>query len=137
MVELTDIQIQILQAAAKASSGQTTAPDGPPPAKVKAAVKGLIKAGLILSIPGGDGPSKLMITTAGRATIGIQDPGSDAASAEDGLQDVTPTEPVPDPQDSMSTPPEESAPRHTKGKLAAVVSLLQRPKGATTEAIMA
>ena len=136
MVELTDMQTQILQAAAKASSGQTMAPDGPPPARVKAAVKGLIKAGHILSIPNGDGPSKLMITTAGRAAIGIQNPAPDAAASEVGPQDVTPTEPLPEPQASMSAPPEESATRQTKGKLAAVVSMLQRPKGATTEAMM-
>ena len=89
----------------------------------KTAIKGLIKAGLAISVPLDGQPSRLMITQAGREAIGVP-AASTAAPAEH--QELPPP-----PQ--VSEPP---APQDPKGKLGAVIALLRRPEGATLEEMM-
>jgi hypothetical protein len=96
----------------------------------KAAAKVLIKQGLAIWMPAGDG-GRLIITTAGRA----------AASPKQGLEApsaVTPDRPGPaNTSDEVleATPPTPAPP--PKGKIAALVALLKRPQGATVQAMMA
>ena len=69
MTKISHIQSEVLTAAAQAQDGWIAA-DG---AYSKSAVAGLIKRGLLISIPQADEPSRLTITTEGRAALGVGD----------------------------------------------------------------
>jgi hypothetical protein len=75
---------------------------------------GLIRRGFLISIPQEGGASRLMITDAGRAAIG---------------QMATP----PEAQAPLGEGPAASAP---KSKLVAMIALLERPEGASIDALM-
>lgn len=108
MTTLNTFQIELLQAAANA--------DGVDAPANRRNYAQLIKDGLLISLPRGDGPSRLLITDAGRAAISPQAAGS--------------AENIPEPPGACSLAP---AP---KGKIGALVTLLRGPEGTTIEAMM-
>jgi hypothetical protein len=124
MTKLSNAQAEILATAAQSDDGALATP-----AHAKGAVAGLIKRGFVISVPEGDGPSRLLITTAGRAAIAPQtDAGAkDPSSAPTGHE--APAEPPVLPASAAKSPP--------KGKIAALLDLLRQPEGATIEAMMA
>lgn len=111
MTQLTDTQIELLQAAAADENGASAEGiDG----KLS---KSLIKHELLISLPVPRGPSRLLITNAGRSAIGLE---------------LEPTPPVA-PVERPAAAPKADSP---SGKLGALVSLLKRPEGATLEQMM-
>ncbi len=104
MTKLTPSHSDLLAAIARADEGAIDAPQG-----AKGAIGALIKRGLLVSIPQAQGPSRLMITSAGRAAITGDKPLSPAKQA------------------GAPTP---------GGKIAALLVLLRQPQGATVEAMM-
>ena len=116
MIKLTATQRELLVCAAVAHDGAVGAP------KDRKTFASIIKAGLAISVPQGEGGSRLLITDAGRAAI---DPDvGEQPSGEEPI--VPPPEPAP-------AVPTASAP---KGKIAALVALLRRPEGVTVEAMI-
>jgi len=113
MSKLTPAQTQILIDAAATKDGATTAPDA-----TKATIIGLVRRELIVSEPQDGGPTRLVITEAGRAAI--------AADAE----------PLPDSaaDDAPATSPEP--PPKAETKVQRVVALLRRTNGASVEELM-
>jgi hypothetical protein len=109
MSKLTKTQNDLL-IAAQADEGVPT-PAGPTPA-------GLIKLGLLTSIPRDGEVSRLMITSKGKAVLERAD---DKASAEHGGGDLTVEGPEGD---------APKAPANPKGKIGSLVALLRRPEGA-------
>jgi len=109
--------------AAVDADGVIEIPDG-----AKAAAKALIKLGLAIWTPAGDG-GRLIITAAGRAAIG-------ADQVEGAAKPHVPDDPAsaeaPE-AESEAPPPVAPTP---KGKIATLVALLRRPEGATVEAMM-
>lgn len=90
----------------------------------------LIKAGLAMSIPQTEGPSRLMITSAGRGVLGV---GPAPGPAEQTVHDHVP--PLPEGAQEaagVEPPPPEAAGGSPgpKGKLGVLVGLLRRPEGA-------
>ena len=119
MTKLTDAQTALLEAAAEAEAGAERN-------DVTAAVaRALIKRGMLISMPVADGPSRLVITNAGRAAIGraAEPPFPALAGSTD---------------QGVPAPPAAPAPfRAPKGKLGDLVGLLRQDGGATLETMMA
>lgn len=107
MTQLTPHQRELLTLAAAADDVETT-----PGTKSNCA--SLIKRGLMISVPRSDGPSRLMITAAGRAAIGFPP--------------LAPSAPAP-------RPPDEPTPKRG-GKIPTLLDLLMRPEGATIAVMM-
>lgn len=117
MTKLTPAQTALLTQVAAAPEGVMDAP-----ADAGATIKALIKRGNLISMPVADGPSRLLITEAGRKEI-------DAPPAE---------KPVRLPKATASKPPADPKPKAApgpKGKIATLVELLRRNKGASIEAM--
>jgi hypothetical protein len=118
MIKLTATQRELLACAAAAHDGAI----GPP--KDRKTFAHIIKSGLAISVPQGEGGSRLLITEAGRAAIepdvGKQPSGDEPASP--------PPEPEPAPA-ALAAPP--------KGKIGVLVALLRRPEGVTVDAMVA
>jgi hypothetical protein len=110
MTQLTQAQRDLLTLAAASPSGDVDAAAAP-----HATVRSLIKQGCVIAMPVADAPSQLLITEAGRAAIGQT---NKAAQVR--------------PREVQLFP----APRAPRGKVAALVELLQRPDGATINAMM-
>lgn len=118
MTKLSDLQRGLLTRAVQ-SDGAIEAPQ-----EHKPAVTGLIRRGYFISVPQDDGPSRLMITDAGRAAIA----GSVEGVAGGGRQQASPE------TGAANPPPSTTAP---KGKIGILVRLLSRPEGATIATMMA
>jgi hypothetical protein len=117
MTKLSPTQTDLLKAIADTEAGALPAPDGS-----KKAVSDLIKQGLVISVPQGDQPSNLMITTAGRAAVGAGPvPRADRPGKKEKVQADAP---------ALTTP------KAPTGKIAKVLELLRRPQGATVPEIM-
>ena len=110
MTKITDAQRALLQAAIDNPDATLDA------ARAKIA-KALIKAGLAISVPLAEGGSRLMVTEAGRAALGL--------------------EPAAQPSRDEPPPPAATAAVTPKGKLGVMAQLLRRPEGATVEAMSA
>lgn len=110
MIKLTTAQCDLLTAVAAIETGDVDAAGAP-----RATYAGLIKGGFLISIPGANGSSRLLITEAGRAKIGQPTPGASATKAK------------------LAAP---AKPRPPTGKIATLVELLRRPDGATIETMM-
>jgi Protein of unknown function (DUF3489) len=114
MTKLSETQLTLLAATADAVEG-TTAASHPK------TIASLIKDGLLISVPRADGPSRLMITTKGRAALTPQagDTGEPGAP-----ETITPAK-------------GEAAPAPApKGKIAGLVALLRQPGGTTLEVMI-
>ncbi len=109
MPKLTQNQSQLLTEAARAERGVERTPE------TTSTAAGLIKRGFLIALPQADGPSRLIITEAGRAAMGAEPPQAPAVEA---------------------APEAPAAPPEPKGKIGAVVTLLRRPEGATVEDMM-
>ncbi|MBR7618786.1 DUF3489 domain-containing protein [Phenylobacterium sp. 20VBR1] len=109
MTKFTRIQAQLLTQAA-ATEGFI-----PPADTAQTTITSLIRRGMLISLPGADGPSRLIITQAARAAIG-------GAAAQSANADA----------DEPATVPIVKA--QTKTDL--VVTLLSRPEGVTIEDLM-
>jgi len=129
MIHITNTQRDLLARAA-ASDGAVEVEDS----KVG---KALIKHGLAISLPVEGAASRLLITEAGRAFHGAQgdapaEPGHAAGGTgspeAEGIGNEGPLDTAP--------PPPTARPRAPKGKLGALVELLQRPGGATVSDMM-
>jgi hypothetical protein len=96
----------------------------------KASAKALIKLGLAIWTPAGDG-GRLIITAAGRAAISAVQEG---APAEPNASDGPAPAATPD-AEPEALPPQTVTPA-PKGKIAALVALLSRPEGVTVEVMM-
>jgi hypothetical protein len=134
-------QLKLLAAAANAEEGAVTA-DGHPKT-----IAALIKEGFLISVPQADGPSRLLITMAGREAIaaeGTARVSSEAAAPEDdaggSAPDVHPRAArpkLPGIEDAPEAPEESLAPTPApKGKIASLVDLLREPGGTTVAAMM-
>ncbi len=110
MIKLTAAQSDLLIAIAGTETGDVDAAGAP-----RTTYAGLIKGGLLISIPGANGSSRLLITEAGRAKIGQPTPMAPATKAK------------------AAAP---AKPRSPTGKIATLVELLRRPDGATIETMM-
>jgi len=117
MTKLTKAQEAMLADAARADGGAIDASN-----ERKTTAQSLIKRGLMISIPQADGPSRLMITKAGRMALGEPTPPSAAPKLHRS---------PPSAADQSADPG-----RTPKGKIAALVGLLQQQDGATIEAMM-
>jgi len=118
MTNLTTAQSDLLAQIVAAPEGVMDAPED-----ARSNIKSLIKRGMLISMPVAGGPSRLLITEAGRKEIG-------AAPAEAAIR------PDRKAKGSGKAPKEPLAPR-PQGKIATLVDLLRRPDGATIEAMMA
>lgn len=112
MINLTSAQSDLLTAVAGTETGDVDAAGAP-----RTTYAGLIKGGLLISIPGANGSSRLLITEAGRAKIGQPTPMAPATKAK-----------------AKAAVP--AKPRSPTGKIATLVELLRRPDGATIETMM-
>jgi hypothetical protein len=112
MTKLTKAQRELLGRAAE--GGAEAADDTAKTAAV------LIKRGLLISIPRRRGASRLVITEAGRAALGLP-----AQADETGVAEAQPG--------AVSPPASAPTPVQTTGKLGLVVALLRRPHGASIE----
>ena len=155
MTKLSPTQSEILAAAAASDDATTIALDD-----AKSAVAGLIKRGLLTSIPRPDGPSRLMITAAGKAFVAA----AQAADAEPAAarvdQPARPPArrpatiiaisrlaerepcvvvgPSPSAKDGDTAAPVATVALSDppKGKIGALVCLLRQESGTTIEAMM-
>jgi hypothetical protein len=117
MTHLTPNQIELLRAAAGADDGAVEATDD---AK---AVRALINRGLLIALPQAEGPSRLIITEAGRAAV--EAPPAPTLEPDRASEFEHPT-------------PETVTPAATpKGKLGILVALLRGSDGATVAAMAA
>ncbi|MDB5480489.1 MAG: hypothetical protein JWO83_1542 [Caulobacteraceae bacterium] len=128
MTTLSQAQANILAAAAQG--------DIEPTPQTKKSALALIKRGLLILVPDGDGKGFLTITPAGRAATG---PGS-SGDADGGGETLSSSEPKGTSNDDA--PPVEiavaaAAPKEPKGKIQALLILLRRPQGARLEELMA
>ena len=156
MTNITEAQRGFLHQAAASPEGAIDAPED------SKLIKALIKRGLAIALPVEGGGSQLIITEAGRAAIApqtiqdearAQEPAGLPESATERVTEVPATsEPgalpewVNDPSiecggaeveplaEAAAAEPPKAGP---KGKLGALVALLQRPEGATVEAMTA
>jgi hypothetical protein len=112
MTNLTANQIELLRVAAGAEDAATDMPDG---SKI---VRALIKRALLIALPQAEGPSRLLITEAGRAVLAAAQTPLDLLGEEE------------QPMTALVAPP--STP---KGKLGILVTLLRAPDGATVAAM--
>jgi hypothetical protein len=108
MARLTKLQQTLLQSAAGNPAGHITRPEGD---KAQAAIAGLIRHGLAMSVPNRRGGSKLMITEGGRTEVGAP---ADAPPASPTLAEGGSPAPSAEPS----------------GKIAILIGLLRRPEGA-------
>jgi hypothetical protein len=109
MTKFTRVQAQLLTQAA-ATEGFI-----PPANTSRTTITSLIRRGMLISLPGADGPSRLIITQAARAAIGA----AAAPSANVGA-------------DEPDSPPMGKA----ETKTGLVVALLSRAEGVTIEELM-
>lgn len=127
MTKLSQTQTEILTSAAGTAGGATEAPDG-----AKGSIAGLIRRGLLISMPQANGPSQLLITDAGRAALAVDDSGVqgqvDAVIAEKPSAGSKRKRPAPASDITLPKP---------HGKIATLVDLLRKPDGASIEAMMA
>lgn len=135
MTKLTDAQVQILKAASEADGGivdVSTANKSP--------VAGLIKRGFAMLVPQADGPSRLLLMAAGRQALGLKYlPASQPEDPTDGDAAAVPkAAPVKIKRGKAGAKQEVAAeaPAKPKGKLGTLVGLLERPQGATIEAMI-
>ena len=128
MSKLSTIQAELLTAAARSDDGTTMAS-----ADAKSAVAGLIKWGFFISTPQPDGPSRLLITQAGRSAI---DAAEEAAGETNAVEKTSRNAPRPPAKPARQ---QAEAPKSAKlaGKIGVLVGLLRRPEGATVGAMMA
>jgi len=124
MTNLTTQQTQLLRLAAGADDGAAPAPDD------TKMVRALIRRGLIIALPQAEGPSRLLITQAGRAVVAAPETAPGAPiEPEAGAQAAAESE-----AERMTK--EVAAPPATpKGKLGILVTLLRASGGATVEAM--
>jgi hypothetical protein len=115
MTKPSQTQLTVLAAAADAEEGTTAAASHPK------TVASLIKDGLLISVPRADGPSRLMITTKGRAALTPQASDTGEPSAPETNSPAKSDAPAPAP----------------KGKISSLVALLRQPGGTTLEVMMA
>jgi hypothetical protein len=118
MTELSESQTAILTAAAAALSGAITTPAG----TKHFTITSLIKRGLIIAVPQAAGPSRLLITSAGRVAIGSA-PAEPVAAA-----------PAPSRPPALNQAPSE--PKPAKTKIAILIDVLRQADGATIETMM-
>ncbi len=97
----------------------------------KSATKALIKQGLAISLPEGGGISRLIVTQAGRAALGVTNEVAPVAITNDdeGAADT--------PQRAIEPGPAHAEAPAPGGKIATLVALLERPEGASVEAMTA
>jgi hypothetical protein len=146
MTKLSDTQSAILNAAIASEDETTTAPS-----EASRAVAGLIKRGLLVSIPQADGLSRLMITATGREAVAPSPVSEKIETAPDPVRaspkprgpygpttaiSYGPPEPPVDVEETAS-PTDPVLPRLPKGKIGALVGLLRQEGGTTVEAMMA
>jgi hypothetical protein len=156
MSQITNAQRDLLARAAAAHDGTADLPED---AKIS---RPLIKKGLMISMPRADGPSRLILTAAGRVEVERQQPPTapdDASQPPAGDAAAAPViEPCaphadhddPAPRSEAATDPgghrepEGAAPPTAavrkgppSGKLGQLAELLQRPKGATLDDMIA
>ena len=126
MTQLTDNQIELLRAAASADDGAVEAPAD------KKGFQSLIKRGLFIAMPQIDGPTRLLITDAGRAAIGLEAAPTAAGTAGEGKPTDDNGEAASDALAAAETPQgAELEPKAPGGKIGVLVALLQRPEGAS------
>jgi hypothetical protein len=128
MTKLSDAQVQILKAASEADGGivdVSTANKSP--------VAGLIKRGFAMLVPQTGGPSRLLLMAAGRQALGLKDlPASQPEDPTDG--EAAPVK-IRRGKAGVKQEVAAEAPAKPKGKLGTLVGLLERPQGATIEAM--
>ncbi len=88
-------------------------------------IRSLIKRGYLISLPKGDGPSRLLVTDAGRAAMAPE-------TQDDPIQSKEPEVREP-PNDEAKT---EALAKALSGKIGLLVALLQRPAGANISEMM-
>jgi hypothetical protein len=139
MTKLTTGQQALLARATEADDGAIAAEGDPK------TIAALIKKRLLISVPQSEGPSRLLITTEGRAEVAADHP-ADAEPPTEGPQAALANDPAiaetpQDTPDSAVIPAEEASPAAAgpkpKGKIASLVDLLRQPGGTTVEAMMA
>jgi hypothetical protein len=132
MTDLTHAQRELLGRAAADPDGGIDAPDD---AKL---IKTLIKQGLIISLPVAGGPSRLLISEAGSVALEAS-LGGEGTPAVD--EQPPPAQELPaiasEPIEAAAPAPEPPSKAAPGGKLGVLVALLQRPEGATLEAMVA
>jgi hypothetical protein len=124
MTKLTQTQQLLLRSAADAESSAIDAPEN------TKTFSTLIKQGLVIALPQADGPSRLIITDAGRAAVA--DPGPSPAQPAK-AKGASKAEPKASPPAAAGP----AAPAAPKGKLGVLVTLLRDPNGATVAAMAA
>lgn len=122
MIKLTEVQTELLHAAAESEAG------APRNDETTAVAKTLIKRGLLISMPVANGPSRLVITNAGREAIGQTAAPRSPAMPAAGSTDTDSLRPSTPPATPTASP---------KGKLGDLVGLLRQDGGATLAAMMA
>lgn len=127
-------QVQILKAASEADGGIVDVSTAN-----KSTVAGLIKRGFAMLVPQADGPSRLLLMAAGRLALGLKDlPASQHEDPTDGeAAAAAKAAPVKARRGKAGAKQEAAAeaPTKPKGKLGTLVGLLERPQGATIEAM--
>jgi hypothetical protein len=131
MTNLTTSQTELLRLAASADDGVTQAPDD---AKL---VRSLIKRGFFIAMPQAEGPSRLLITEAGRAALAASETPADEPAPPQAEPETTPAETASEPTEEAPAPEAAAATAMPKGKLGVVIGLLQRPEGAAIAELMA
>jgi len=122
VTHLTTNQIELLRLAAGADDGAT---DAPGDAKT---VRALIKRGLLIALPQAEGPSRLIITEAGRAAVTPAETPPDALfESEREPTSATEIEKAGEHEIANETPPAATP----KGKLGILVTLLRGSQGVT------
>lgn len=138
MTQLNDAQRAILIAAADADDQTTLAPEGE-----SQAARGLIRRGLLISMPQSHGPSRLLITTAGLEAIGVCEDGEAnppaEAAAEPAASKAAKGAKTPKVKAKAVSQAAAAAKPAVKpaNKLDTLAALLSRPEGATLEAMQA
>ena len=123
MTDLTEAQRALLTRAADGGDG-ASAELYPRPT-----INALIKRGYLISIPRSDGPSRLLVTAAGRAAIGLG--GRNDAPDDEAPNDAPAEAAAPAPGNG----PVDAQP--AAGKIPLLVGLLRRPQGARIDEMMA
>ena len=133
MTKLSDAHVHILKTAAEADGGIVVSTAN------KSPVAGLIKRGFAMLVPQADGPSRLLLMAAGRQVLGLKDlPASQPEDPTDGdAAAAAKAAPVKIKRGKAGAKQEVAveAPARPKGKLGTLVGLLERPQGATIEAM--
>lgn len=116
MTKLTHAQRDLLTQAAGAETGHIEVTD-----TACLIMLALIKRGLMISVPQSEGPSRLLITEAGRAAIG---------------DNAAPTAATPPHKRTPKVQPPPAASPSPKGKIPILLGMLQQPSGATIATMM-